>query len=75
MMDFAQAAGSWFDNLWGAPDGRPHERGPNGVRRRQYTGEELRAIRARNGVGRPPAVQRVRWGKLGAYDHRDEMMR
>ena len=25
--------------------------------RRPYTGEELRAIRKRNGVGRPPAVR------------------
>lgn len=33
--------------------------------RRPYTGDELRAIRKRNGVGRPPAVMRQRlidWG-------------
>lgn len=43
--------------------------------RRPYSGDELRAIRKRNGVGRPPAVQRYRWGKLGAYDKREEDMR
>jgi hypothetical protein len=43
--------------------------------RQPYSGDELRAIRKRNGVGRPPAVQRYRWGKLGAFDAREEAMR
>ena len=47
----------WFSEMWGTSDTRPYEHGPNGWRRRQYSGEELRAIRARNGVGRAPARQ------------------
>ncbi len=34
-------------------------------RTRPYTGEELREIRKRNGVGRPPAVQRARTAARG----------
>ena len=38
---------------WRERRGQPMEWGPHGPRRRRYTGEELRAIRAANGVGRP----------------------
>lgn len=43
----------WWKRQVNAVMRGPHERGPHGLRRRKYSGDELRAIRAEKGVGRP----------------------
>lgn len=55
-------SGSLLAMILGSLAATSHRYSSTGGGRRPYTGEELRAMRARNGVGKPPAKRQARTG-------------